>query len=120
MKKLIASLSIFCLCIPISQAAKNRIPIQTHQRKDKNQNTDRPRAPMQIPVTVSFDDETLLVEVSTPSDLEGHVFLYDAQGNVEDFSPEINTTLQVASPGIHTVVIQGATWTAEGEFEYNL
>lgn len=79
MKKLLVAVGIALMtAIPIS-ASKRVVNVRTKQKSDHYNQTERPRAPMQIPVTVSFDDETLIVEVSTPSDPEGQVSLYDTQ-----------------------------------------
>lgn len=75
------------------------------------------RAPMRLPVYVSYDTETGIIDVRGSESLDGEVYLCDADGVVKDYSPTINTSFEVASNGFYIIYIEGDGWYAEGIIE---
>lgn len=99
-------------------AEKINVPIKGY--KGNSQKTDHPilhRTPMHLPIDVIFDTETMTVEVSCTSDLEGEVFIYNASEELEDYSPCLNSILSVSNSDYHTILIEGDGWSATGIIE---
>lgn len=77
------------------------------------------RAPMRILLDVVYDPDTQYVTVSCDESTEAVVYLYNATGQIEDYSSSLNTTLQVTTIGRHEIVIEGEEWTARGQIYSN-
>lgn len=88
---------------------------KNHTEKDIPKEVNR--APMRLPVYVSYDTETGIIDVRGSESLDGEVYLYDADGVVKGYSPTINTSFEVASNGLYIIYIEGDGWYAEGEIE---
>lgn len=77
------------------------------------------RAPKHISLDVVYDPDTQCVSVTSDESTEAVVFLYNASGQIEDYSSSLNTTLQVTTVGSHEIVIEGEEWTAKGQIPYS-
>ncbi len=116
-KKLITAMLGAFVFLPLS-AEKINVPIKGY--KGNSQKTDQPilhRTPMSMPIDVVFDNETMTVEVSCASDLEGEVYLYNSSEELEDYSPCLNSILSVTNSDFHTILIVGDGWSASGVIE---
>ena len=98
-------------------AENTSVHLQTQKTSSNNNQCQRPRSPMHLPISVVFNDDINSIEVSSPSHIEGEVFLYNENGFIEDYSPQINCTLYLSGSGIHTICIKGDSWTAHGYIE---
>ncbi|MDE7414195.1 MAG: hypothetical protein K2N05_10490 [Muribaculaceae bacterium] len=72
---------------------------------------------MRLPIEVMYDSDGAVVEISCASDLEGEVYIYDAAGVEEAYSPCLNTVLSVSDSQYHTILIEGDGWEATGVIE---
>lgn len=76
------------------------------------------RRPIQMPVDVMFDSESLTVEViCNDTEIEGEVYIYNRDGNLEGYSPTLNSTFQVSTSGLYTITILGEGWSGDGYIE---
>ena len=75
------------------------------------------RAPMRLPIEVVYDSDTHKIEVIGDESMEAEVFLYNANGSLENYSSLLNTEFTVLTPGIYIIQIEGEGWYAEGEIE---
>ena len=89
--------------------------INMRNRPDKYLKVNR--APMRISLEVVFDPETKCVTVTGAESMDAEVFLYNASGQIEDYSSSLNSNLMVTSDGYHKLQIEGEDWTAEGVIE---
>lgn len=116
-KKLITAMLGAFVFLPL-YAEKINVPIKGY--KGNSQKTDQSilhRTPMNLPIEVMFDNETMTVEVSCTNDLEGEVYLYNASEEMEDYSPCLNSILFVTNSDFHTILIEGDGWSASGIIE---
>ena len=72
---------------------------------------------MRLPIEVVYDSDTHKIEVIGDESMDAEVFLYDANGSLENYSSLLNTEFTVLTPGIYNIQIQGDGWYAEGEIE---
>ena len=87
-------------------------------RKNKAENTrDVNRSRMLLPIEVIYDSDTHKISVIGNDTMEAEVFLYSADGALENYSSTLNTDFTVLAPGTYTILIQGDGWNAEGEVE---
>lgn len=115
-KFILAVLSVFVF-LPLA-AEKINVPIKGY--KGNSQKSDQPilhRTPMRLPIDVVFDNETMTIQVSCVSNLEGEVFLYNASNELEDYSPCLNAILTLSNSNYHTILIEGDGWSATGVIE---
>ncbi|MBD5273883.1 MAG: hypothetical protein HDS36_03425 [Bacteroides sp.] len=96
-------------------AEKRKINIQGAPKKQTSNKVQR--APMAIVVEAVYDSDTMTIEVSCSSPLEGEVFVYDASDILEDYAPCLNSILSVTNSDYHTIVIEGDDWIATGVIE---
>ncbi len=73
------------------------------------------RAPLHLPIEVMFDDATGILKVTAPEDLEGSVYVYSVSGALEGYSPTLNATFTLTTPGLHVISLQGENWIGEGK-----
>lgn len=114
MKKFIFFTIILCSAFSLI-AEKKTIKVDPIPKKDTGKTIHR--TPMYLPIDVIFDTETMTVEVSCTSDLEGEVFIYNASEELEDYSPCLNSILSVSNSDYHTILIEGDGWSATGIIE---
>lgn len=81
-----------------------------------NLNPSIQRMPMRIDIEAYYNPNTHTIDVIGADNYNAEVFIYDAAGKVESYSPFLNTTLPIVTSGIHRVFIQSENWYAEGQF----
>ncbi len=74
------------------------------------------RAPMKIDIEAFYDSASGEVFICYNGKTEGEAYLY-LNGNVVDYSGEINTTFDVTLPGLYEIEIITGSWTAYGSIE---
>ncbi|MDE7442063.1 MAG: hypothetical protein K2M69_07855 [Muribaculaceae bacterium] len=99
-----------------SYAEKIKIDIKTSSKSNSNQPIIH-RAPMQLPIEAMYDPDAMIIEISCPSDLVGEVYVYDAGGIEEVYSPCLNVVLSVSDSQYHIIVIEGDDWIGTGVIE---
>lgn len=98
----------------VAMAEGERVPVVIEKENLPTENTKVDRAPMRIPVEVYYDRDTRVVEIVGSESVEAEVFLYNATGTLENYSPALNTEFRLISSGEYTVVIQADNWSATG------
>ena len=118
MKKLLSL--IIAVMIPALQAMAQESKSETSsqqillERTTKNLTYERTRAPMRVNIEAYYNADSRTIDISYDGEATGETFLY-LNGNVMDYSPEINTSLQVPSiPGLYQVEIVSENWIAQG------
>lgn len=114
------SLIIVIIAIAIPSFAKNAKddssskPIKLEISQTDN-NSDHPvhRAPMRINIEAFYESETNLINIYYDGEAAGDVYLY-LNGDIVDYSSEINSTFQIHTTGMYKIEIHGASWIAEG------
>lgn len=102
----------------VAQSPKGNSPEPVkleYNRKDNSEKTLR--APMRINIEVLYDSETHIVEVCGDEAMEADVFLYNASGDLVDYSSSLNTELTIPTSGIYTIQIESEGWYAVGVIE---
>ena len=72
---------------------------------------------MRLPIEVVYYSDTHEIEVIGDESIEAEVFLYNANGTLEDYSATLNTDFSVFTFGTYTILIQGDGWYAKGDVE---
>lgn len=98
-------------------AEQQGVFMQFHRRINPENTRDVNRAPMRLPIEVVYDSDTHKIEVIGDESMEAEVFLYNANGSLENYSSLLNTEFTVLTPGIYIIQIEGEGWYAEGEIE---
>ena len=75
------------------------------------------RAPMRINIEVFYDTETHIVEVYGDEAMDAEVFIYNASGDLVNYSSSLNTELTIPTSGIYTIQIESEGWYALGVIE---
>lgn len=88
-----------------------RVGLEVTQTQEKA--TTVHRAPMRINVEAYYDVVSNTLEICYNGESDGEVYLY-LNGNIIDYSSEINTSFQISNPGHYKVEIIGETWIAQG------
>lgn len=86
-----------------------------YNRKDNSEKTLR--APMRINIEVFYDTETHIVEVCGDNEMDAEVYLYNAAGDVVDYSPIVNAEFSITVSGSYTIRIESESWYAIGIIE---
>ena len=71
---------------------------------------------MKIDIEAFYDSASGEVFICYNGKTEGEAYLY-LNGNVVDYSGEINTTFDVTLPGLYEIEIITGSWTAYGSIE---
>lgn len=75
------------------------------------------RAPMHVSIEAFYDAESNSINISYNGESVGEVYLY-LNGTFMDYSPEINTSLQIPSTsGLYQIEIVCETWIARGDIQ---
>lgn len=98
-------------------AEQQGVFMQFYRRLNPENTRDVNRAPMRLPIEVVYDSDTHKIEVIGDESMEAEVFLYNANGDLENYSSSLNTEFTVLTPGIYIIQIQSDGWYAEGEIE---
>ena len=114
------SLIIVIIAIALPSIAKNAKddssskPIQLELNQNgNNTDHDRHRAPMRINIETYYDSENNSINICYDGEAAGEVYLY-LNGDIVDYSSEINTTFQIHTTGMYKIEIHGESWLAEG------
>lgn len=113
------TLIFFTLIFSISVVAIAKtlpVPTTVTTTKDQTTQTRVERMPMHIDIKVYYDSDTHSIDVIGADKYIAEVFIYDAAGKVESYSPFLNSTLPVVTTGTHRIFIQSENWYAEGQF----
>lgn len=107
---------LFACPLPI-QAEDEIVPPPPIIKKKSNGDDKGNRAPAILPVEIVYNTETAVLRISSWDETGAEVYLIDANGDVENYSPTLACELTVPSSGVHTIYIQGDGWYASTEFE---
>ena len=110
----ILSLSLLLSCIDV-KAEDVFVPPPKKKEIPKDPGTQY-RAPAILPVEIVYNTETAVLRITSWGETEAEVFILDANGEVENYSPTLACELTVPSSGVHTIYIQGEGWDASTEF----
>ena len=97
---------------PKDKTTKDPIEITTHPI-DNSADSDRHRAPMRLNIEAYYDSETGSINICYDGEATGEVYLY-LNGDIVDYSSEINSTFQLHTTGMYKIEIIGESWIAEG------
>lgn len=117
MKKLIIMAALLLGMAHTAFAEQQGVFMQFYRRLNPENTRDVNRAPMRLPIEVVYDSDTHKIEVIGDESMEAEVFLYNANGDLENYSSSLNTEFTVLTPGIYIIQIQSDGWYAEGEIE---
>lgn len=98
-------------------AAGNGVFMEYHRKSNPSRNTQVHRAPMHIPIEVTYDSNTKTIKIVGEESIEAEVYIYDIAGNIEDYSPSLGVTFQLTAPGVHIISIHGEGWYGEGSIQ---
>lgn len=98
-------------------AAEKGVFMEYHRKSNPSRNTQVHRAPMRIPIEVTYDSNTQTIKIVGDESIDAEAYLYDISGNIEDYSPSLEVTFYVSTPGIHIISIQGEGWYGEGAIQ---
>lgn len=71
------------------------------------------RVPMHLNIEAYYEAETNSINICYDGEAAGEVYLY-LNGDIVDYSSEINTTFQLHTAGMYKIEIHGGSWLAEG------
>ena len=91
--------------------------MDVHRKNDPQKSTGVHRAPMLINIDVYYDTETHIVEVYGDEAMDAEVFIYNASGDLVNYSSSLNTELTIPASGIYTIQIESEGWYALGVIE---
>lgn len=120
MKRLTLIMGLILSMAFVVSAAQKQVKLEYQKKRHDNAHTGVIRAPERIPdISVIYDSEMCTVEVECDEPVEAEAFLYDANGNMLDYSPSVNAILSTneATSFPLTVYIEGASWSASAEIE---
>ena len=117
MKKLIIMAALLLGMAHTVFAEQKGVFMEFHRKSNPDKNLSVNRAPMRLPIEVVYDSDTHKIEVIGDESMEAEVFLYNANGSLENYSSLLNTEFTVLTPGIYIIQIEGEGWYAEGEIE---
>ena len=80
---------------------------------DNNSGSSVDRAPMRINIEAYYEAETNSINICYDGEATGEVYLY-LNGDIVDYSSEINSTFQIHTTGMYKIEIIGESWIAEG------
>lgn len=123
MKRLIV-LSFLMMTLNVMTSAQtagdgtNKTPIRIEPSKNGESEDGKGilRAPLYINLEAYYEAESGTITIFYEGQTEGEAYLY-LNGNVVDYSGEINTTFDVTLPGLYEIEIITGSWTAYGSIE---
>lgn len=122
MKKHLFFLGFLALLSLQVSAVKKDIRVVFQKTGERIKKDTPHRSPMMIPVTVTFDDESQILEVLY--DGEGYIIAgvnNQAGEQIYSATSQNNVTFDLSNreAGVYTVVIEGESWVAEGTITKN-
>lgn len=115
MKKIIILVGLLLVMAHTVFAEQRDIFLDFHRTGNTEKNSGVNRSLMRLPIEVVYDSDTHIIKVTGNESLEAEVFLYNANGTLENYSPTVNTDFTVLTPGTYIIQVQGDGWYAEGE-----
>ena len=115
MKKTIILLGLLLAMAYTASAEQRGIFMDFHGKINPEKNMEVNRTPMKLPIKVVYDSDLHKIEVIGNQSLETEVFLYNINGTLENYSPQLNTDFIILDSGTYIIRIQGDEWYAEGE-----
>lgn len=117
MKKVII-MCFLLLSMSVSTYAEAKdVFLDLHQKGNNQRDHGVHRSPMHLSFEVFYDSETHIVEVCGDEATEAEVFLYNASGDLVNYSSSLNTELTIPTSGIYTIQIESEGWYALGVIE---
>lgn len=102
----------------VAQSPKSNSQESVKLEYNRADNGNKPiRAPMRINIEVFYDSETHLVEVYGDEAMDAEVFIYNASGDIVDYSSSLNTELTIPASDIYTIQVESEGWYAVGVIE---
>lgn len=101
----------------IAFANQRSVYMEFHRKGIPEKNMEVNRAPMRMPIEVVYDANTHKIEVAGNTAIRAEVFLYKANGILENYSSSLNTDFVILASGVYIIQIQGDGWYAEGNIE---
>lgn len=117
MKKVIILAGLLLVMAHTAFAEQRGVLMEFHRKNNSDKNSEVNRSLMRLPIEVVYDSDTHIIKVIGNESLEAEVFLYNANGTLENYSLTVNTDFTVLIPGTYIIQIQGDGWYAEGEIE---
>ena len=117
MKKLIIMAGLLLVMAHAVFAEQWGVFMEIHKKSIPEKNMSVNRSPMRLPIEVVYDSDTHKIKVIGDESMDAEVFLYNANGYLENYSSSLNTEFTILAPGIYIIQIQGDGWYAEGEIE---
>ena len=91
--------------------------MEFHRKINPEKNMEVNRSSMFPPIEVVYDSDTHKINIIGDVSIEAEVFLYNADGTLENYSTILNTDFTILSSGTYIIQIQGDDWYAEGKIE---
>lgn len=117
MKNAVVLAGLLLATIHNVSADEREIIIDFHKKTSTDETKTPNRTPMRFPIDVIYDTDTYEVKVVGDKSINAEVFLYDAVGNLEDYSATLNAYFYLYTSDTYTIRIEGDGWYAEGEIE---
>lgn len=116
MKKLILSITLVLCAILSGFAEKEGVYTTFHKYGNPQTSGAVERKPAKVNVEIYYDNDENLLEIIADDGIIAEIFVYNSDNELELYSPEVNTVLEVASNGTHRVVVKSQYWYLEGFF----
>lgn len=98
-----------------SESSESMVFLEFQKKSQSQSNSRVNRTPIRFPqINVTFNPDENIIVIESSESIDVDVFLYDADGNVVDYSNTLNTTLQLLSNGEYTLYIEADSWYAIG------
>lgn len=117
LRKTIILVGMLLAIVPAAFAEQRGVFMEFHRKINPGKNMQVNRAPMRLPIEVVYDTDTHKIQVIGDEFTKVEVFLYKADGTLENCSSKLNTEFTGLTSGTYSILIQGKEWNAEGEIE---
>lgn len=117
MKKAIILAGLLLAMAHTAFAEQRGVLMQFHRKSSPSTNTSVNRAPTRLPIEVVYDSDTHKIEVIGDENMDVPIYLYDENGNILNYSPSINTVLDIPNgySGLISINIEGENWIITGK-----
>lgn len=117
MKKAIILAGLLLAMAHTAFAEQRGVLMQFHRKSSPSTNTSVNRAPTRLPIEVVYDSDTHKIEVIGDENMDVQIYLYDENGNILNYSPSINTVLDIPNgySGLISINIEGENWIITGK-----
>lgn len=117
MKKLIILAGLLLVMAHTAFAEQRRVFMEFNLKSNPEKSSEVNRSSMFLLIEVIYDSDKHKIKVSGNESIEAEVFLYKANGTLEDYSSTLNTDFIVLNSGVYIIQIHGDGWYAEGKIE---